>query len=88
MAKEILRGHWGIDLLAVTAIISTVAVGEYIASLIIVLMLAGGNALEDYAEGRAVRELRSLLERAPQSAHRESWPSCRRLQPAAHRWCG
>jgi heavy metal translocating P-type ATPase len=71
MTKEILRGHWGIDLLAVTAIISTVAVGEYIASLIIVLMLAGGSALEDYAEGRAVRELRSLLERAPQSAHRE-----------------
>lgn len=71
MAKQILRGHWGIDLLAVTAIVSTVAVGEYIASLIIVLMLTGGNALEDYAEGKAVRDLRSLLERAPRSAHRE-----------------
>lgn len=71
MVKEILHGRWGIDLLAVTAIISTVAVGEYVASLIIVLMLAGGNALETYAEGRAVRELRSLLERAPRSARRE-----------------
>lgn len=71
MVKELLRGRWGIDLLAVMAIISTVAVGEYIASLIIVLMLTGGKALEDYAEGKAVRELRSLLERAPQSAHRE-----------------
>jgi heavy metal translocating P-type ATPase len=70
MVKEILHGRWGIDLLAVTAILSTVAVGEYAASLIIVLMLTGGEALEDYAEGRAVHELRSLLERAPRLAHR------------------
>ena len=71
MVKDILRGHWGIDLLAVTAIVSTVAVGEYIASLIIVLMLSGGEALEDFAAARAQRELRSLLERAPRTAHRE-----------------
>ena len=71
MVKSLLRGRWGIDLLAVTAIASTVAVGEYIASLIIVLMLAGGEALEEIAQGRATRELRSLLERVPQTAHRE-----------------
>ncbi len=71
MAKSLLRGRWGIDLLAVTAIASTVAVGEYVASLIIVLMLAGGEALEEIAQGRATRELRSLLERVPQTAHRE-----------------
>uniref|UniRef100_UPI0035ABB6CE heavy metal translocating P-type ATPase n=1 Tax=Pseudarthrobacter raffinosi TaxID=2953651 RepID=UPI0035ABB6CE len=57
--------------MAVTAIASTVAVGEYVASLIIVLMLAGGEALEEIAQGRATRELRSLLERVPQTAHRE-----------------
>ena len=33
-------------------------------------MLAGGEALEDYAAGRAKRELRALLDRAPQQAHR------------------
>ncbi|WP_253250322.1 heavy metal translocating P-type ATPase [Arthrobacter globiformis] len=71
MVKEIVHGRWGVDLLAVIAIVSTVAVGEYAASLIIVLMLAGGEALEDYAEGRAVHELRALLERAPRQAHRE-----------------
>jgi heavy metal translocating P-type ATPase len=71
MLKALLRGRWGIDLLAVTAIAATVVVGEYIAALIIVLMLAGGEALEDIAEGRATRELRSLLERSPQTAHRE-----------------
>lgn len=71
MARSLMRGRWGIDLLAVTAIASTVAVGEYVASLIIVLMLAGGEALEEIAQGRATRELRSLLERVPQAAHRE-----------------
>ncbi|RMB61951.1 heavy metal translocating P-type ATPase [Tessaracoccus antarcticus] len=70
MVRDVLRGHWGIDILAVTAIVSTVAVGEYLASLVIVLMLSGGEALEDYAAGRARRELTSLLSRSPQTGHR------------------
>jgi heavy metal translocating P-type ATPase len=69
MIKDLLRGHWGVDVLAVMAIVSTVAVGEYLAALVIVLMLSGGKALEDYAAGRAKRELTALLERAPQVAH-------------------
>lgn len=72
MVRDIMRGHWGIDILAVTAIVATVSVGEYIASLIVVLMLTGGAALEDYAAGRATKELTSLLERAPRTAHREN----------------
>ncbi|QHK22160.1 cadmium-translocating P-type ATPase [Pseudarthrobacter psychrotolerans] len=71
MVRGLLRGRWGIDLLAVTAIASTVAVGEYIASLIVVLMLTGGEALESFAQGRASRELRSLLDRSPRTAHLE-----------------
>lgn len=70
MIKDLLRGHWGIDILAVVAILSTVVVGEYLAALVIVLMLSGGEALEDYAAGRARRELTALLARAPQVAHR------------------
>lgn len=70
MVRDILRGHWGLDILAVTAIVATVLVGEYIASLIVVLMLTGGEALEDYANRRAKRELDALLSRAPQLAHR------------------
>src|SRR6476661_141099 len=71
MVRRLAGGQWGIDILAVTAIVSTVLVGEYIASMIIVLMLAGGTALEDYAAGRAKGELTALLERVPQTAHRE-----------------
>ncbi len=70
MVRKLLTGHVGLDILAVTAIVSTVVVGEYWASLIIVLMLAGGEALEDYAAGRAKRELTALLDRVPQVAHR------------------
>jgi heavy metal translocating P-type ATPase len=69
MIKDLLRGHWGVDVLAVMAIASTVAVGEYLAALVIVLMLSGGEALEDYAAGRAKRELTALLARAPQVSH-------------------
>ncbi|HEU4907819.1 MAG TPA: heavy metal translocating P-type ATPase [Propionibacteriaceae bacterium] len=69
MIKDLLHGHWGVDVLAVMAIVSTVAVGEYLAALVIVLMLSGGKALEDYAAGRAKLELTALLQRAPQVAH-------------------
>ncbi|MEO5320354.1 heavy metal translocating P-type ATPase [Arthrobacter sp. CC3] len=71
MIRRLRGGHWGIDILAVTAIVSTVLVGEFIASMIIVLMMAGGTALEDYAAGRAKSELSALLARVPQTAHRE-----------------
>lgn len=72
MVRDIFHGRWGVDILAITAIISTIVVGEYIAALIVVLMLASGSALEDYATGRALAELSDLLKRAPQRAHREN----------------
>lgn len=70
MVRDLIRGRWGVDVLAVTAIVSTVAVGEYLASMVVVVMVTGGEALEEYAEARAGRELRTLLERAPRQAHR------------------
>ncbi|MEO8094104.1 MAG: heavy metal translocating P-type ATPase [Pseudolysinimonas sp.] len=72
MVRDLLRGHWGLDILAVTAIIATVVVGEYVAALLVVLMLTGGEALENYANHRAQRELDALLSRAPQFAHRRT----------------
>jgi len=70
MVADLRAGNHGIDLLAVTAIASTVAVGEYWAALVVCLMLSGGEALEDYAAGRAKRELTGLLQNAPRTAHR------------------
>src|SRR5690625_3139817 len=69
MVRDILRGHWGLDVLAVVAMVATLAVGEYVAALIVALMLTGGEALEDYAALRARRELTALLDRAPEVAH-------------------
>ena len=70
MVRDLMRGHWGVDILAVTAIVATVLVGEYLAAVLVCLMLTGGEALEDYAAGRARRDLSALLDRAPQRAHR------------------
>jgi cation transport ATPase len=68
MVRQLLRREFGLDVLAITAIIATVLVGEFIAALVVVLMLTGGEALEDYANRRAKRELDALLARAPQRA--------------------
>ena len=70
MIKQIIRREFGLDILAVIAMIATLAVGEYIAASIIALMLTGGEALENYAAYRAKRDLRSLLDRAPNMARR------------------
>lgn len=65
MIQTLKEGRYGVDLLAITAIVSTLIVREYWASLMILLMLIGGETLEDYAANRASRELKSLIERAP-----------------------
>ncbi|GAA1223690.1 heavy metal translocating P-type ATPase [Rhodoglobus aureus] len=69
MVRRLFAREFGLDVLAVTAIIATVLVGEFWASIVIVLMLTGGEALEDFAAGRAQRELKALLSRVPQIAH-------------------
>jgi heavy metal translocating P-type ATPase len=66
-----LRAHEpGVDLIAVLAIVGSLALGEFLAGAVIALMLASGQALESYADRRAHRELSDLLERAPQQVHR------------------
>ena len=68
MWKDIRSGRYGIDILAATAIIASVALGQYWAGIVIVLMLTGGEALEDFAHHRAQTELDELLRHAPQKA--------------------
>lgn len=69
MIRDMVRGNWGLDILAVVAMVSTLAVGEVLASIIVVLMLSGGEALEDYAQHRAARDLENLLKYSPAIAH-------------------
>ena len=56
--------------IALVAIVWALALGEFLAAAIVALMMSGGAALEAWAAGRARRELRLLVERAPRSAHR------------------
>ncbi len=70
VARALWRGDVGVDAIALVAMTSALATGEYLAGAVVAVMLAGGNALEEYAAGRARRELTKLLERAPRTAHR------------------
>lgn len=69
MVKKLRSGDYGVDLLAITAIIATLAVGEYWAAMVILLMLIGGDAIEDYANHKAHSELSVLLDNTPRRAH-------------------
>lgn len=69
MINDLREGIYGVDILAATAIITSVILGEYWAGMIIVLMLTGGEALEDYAEKRAKSELTALISRVPTKTH-------------------
>lgn len=69
MIQDLRSGKYGVDILAATAIITSVLLHEYWAAMVIVLMLTGGEALEDYAEARATTELSTLLEHKPKKAH-------------------
>ena len=68
MYNDLRMGKFGIDILAVTSIVASVLLHQYWAGIIVVLMLSGGESLEDYAEHQAQRELDSLLSNAPVSA--------------------
>ena len=70
MIQTLRSGKYGVDILAITAIVATLLVGDYWASLVVLIMLTGGDSLEDYASHQASRELRSLLDNSPQVAHR------------------
>lgn len=62
---------FGSDLLAGISIITSLLLGEYLAGTIVVLMLAGGEALENYALRSASSVLAALAKRMPSVAHRK-----------------
>jgi heavy metal translocating P-type ATPase len=70
MADALRQGRIGVDVIALLALAGAIAVGELLAAAVISVMLASGRALEAWAAGRAQRDLRALLERAPRTARR------------------
>jgi heavy metal translocating P-type ATPase len=72
LAKKLLAAEFGSDLLAGISIVTSVFLGEYLVGAIVVLMLSGGTALEDFATRRASSVLDALAKRMPNIAHRQS----------------
>jgi heavy metal translocating P-type ATPase len=68
--RSLSRGDVGVDAIALVAIAGALILGEQLAGAIVALMMSGGAALEAWAAGRARRELRLLVERAPRIGHR------------------
>jgi heavy metal translocating P-type ATPase len=71
LARRLLKAEFGSDLLAGISILSSVLLGQYLVGSIIVLMLSGGAALEQFATRRASSVLGALAKRMPQVAHRK-----------------
>lgn len=68
MFEDVRSGRYGIDILAITAIVAAVILGEYWAAIVVALMLTGGESLEDYAQHRARSELDTLIKNSPRTA--------------------
>ena len=64
----LMEGVFGIDVLATVAIIASIYVGEYIAASVVVIMLGGGEVLEDIAFSRATSAIEKLVDDFPQTA--------------------
>ena len=70
VAKDLIHGETGVDLIALLAMAGSLVLGQYLAGAVIGLMLSGGQALERFASARARRELSALVARAPRIVHR------------------
>ena len=68
--RDLLSGRAGVDAVAFASMTAALTLGETLAGAVIAVMYAGGGALEDFAVGRAERELKSLVDRAPRFARR------------------
>lgn len=68
---KLFKGNIGADFLGAIELVAAALLEQYLAGVLIVLMLAGGQALERYAMRRASAVLRALADRMPSVAHRK-----------------
>jgi heavy metal translocating P-type ATPase len=70
IVRDLAAGRFGVDAIALLSMTGALLLGENLAGVVVAIMYSGGNLLEDYAVGRAERDLKSLIDRAPRIAHR------------------
>ncbi len=68
--KSLLKREVGLDIVAMLSMSAALLFGEALAASVVALMYSGGTFLEGFAEGRARREMSSLLSRVPRTATR------------------
>lgn len=68
--RALLQGRMGVDAIAFLSMTAALALGQSLAAIVVAIMYAGGTVLEDFAVARAERSLKSLVDRAPRTAHR------------------
>ncbi|PSJ60932.1 heavy metal translocating P-type ATPase [Pseudaminobacter soli (ex Li et al. 2025)] len=68
--RDFLIGRVGVDAIALVSMATAVAMGQPLAGVVVAIMYTGGNVLEDYARGKAERDLKSLRDRTPRVAHK------------------
>jgi heavy metal translocating P-type ATPase len=71
LLKKLFKLQFGSDLLAGVSIVTAGLLREYLVAAIVVLMLSGGEALEEFATARASSVLDALARRVPSVAHRK-----------------
>ncbi len=71
LTQKLFAREFGSDHLAGISIITSVILGEYLVAAIVILMLSGGTALEQFVSRRASSVLNALAKRMPQVAHRK-----------------
>jgi heavy metal translocating P-type ATPase len=72
LLKKLVKLDFGSDLLAGMSILTAILLEQYLVGSIVVLMLSGGSALEEYALRRASAVLAALAKRMPRVAHRRT----------------
>ncbi len=70
MVRDLMAGRMGVDAIAFVSMSAALVLGQDLAAVVVAVMYAGGNVLEDFAVARAERDLKSLIDRAPRVAHR------------------
>jgi heavy metal translocating P-type ATPase len=71
IVRNLLQGKLGADFLGAIELIAATLLGQYLAAVLILIMLAGGQALESYAMRKASSVLEALSNRMPTVAHRK-----------------
>ncbi|MBN9035114.1 MAG: heavy metal translocating P-type ATPase [Rhizobiales bacterium] len=72
IVRDLMIGRFGVDAIALVSMSAALLLDQSLAAVIVAIMYSGGSVLEDFARGRAERNLSLLADRSPRTAHRRT----------------